>query len=166
MSLDKNDKELLEQIGRKINSSPMLNGGFDKLVISVEHIREKQQESSEKLDKITQALYDPDEGLFSRMKTLEHKTENNNSEISEHISGDQKILKKIDEDILALSAGNKESQKLTETAQRLKRIAGEDLEELSGVISFRKNVSKIYWSVISLVVISVLKLLYELAKVH
>jgi hypothetical protein len=48
-----------------------MNGGFDKLLIEVEHIKEAQGDILEGVRGVKKNLYEPDSGLFSRVKELE-----------------------------------------------------------------------------------------------
>ena len=59
----------------KITSAKSLNGGFDKLAGDVEHIKEAQREVLDAVRGVKQTLYEPDSGLFSRVKELETESE-------------------------------------------------------------------------------------------
>lgn len=170
MPLDKNEKELLEQINQKLISSKALNGGFDKLVVTVENIKEKQQETSEKLDTITNALYEPRDGLFARVQSIEYSTKTLTDDLSVRRSEIKNLAVKNEKEHEALIDFNKkEHEVLSENSnlsRKLKRIAGSELEELVTVINFKKNVTKIYWSMIGLIVVSMAKLLWELITKH
>jgi len=52
-----------------------MNGGFDKLMIEVEHIKEAQADILDGVRGVKQNLYEPDSGLFSRVKELETESE-------------------------------------------------------------------------------------------
>jgi len=64
----------IESMEHKISSAKSLNGGFDKLANDVEHIKQTQSDILEGVRGVKQNLYEPDSGLFSRVKELE--TEN------------------------------------------------------------------------------------------
>ena len=59
----------------KISSAKSLNGGFDKLASDVEHIKETQLTILEGVRGVKQNLYEPDSGLFSRVKELETESQ-------------------------------------------------------------------------------------------
>ncbi len=59
----------------KITSAKSLNGGFDKLAGDVEHIKEAQREVLDAVRGVKQTLYEPDSGLFSRVKELETESD-------------------------------------------------------------------------------------------
>lgn len=61
----------IENMENKISSAKSLNGGFDKLASDVEHIKETQLTILEGVRGVKQNLYEPDSGLFSRVKELE-----------------------------------------------------------------------------------------------
>ena len=65
----------VENMEHKITSAKSLNGGFDKLAGDVEHIKEAQKEVLEAVRGVKQTLYEPDSGLFSRVKELETESE-------------------------------------------------------------------------------------------
>jgi len=67
-------KKLLYKVDKmecKIAGAASLNGGFDKLLIEIEHIKETQNEVLQGMRGIKKSIYEPDSGLFSRVKQLE-----------------------------------------------------------------------------------------------
>ena len=73
----------IENMEQKITSAKSLNGGFDKLAIDVEHIKEAQREVLEAVRGVKQTLYEPDSGLFSRVKELESDSKIRNAYVQE-----------------------------------------------------------------------------------
>tara|TARA_B100000029_G_scaffold282498_1_gene276404 strand:- start:392 stop:850 length:459 start_codon:yes stop_codon:yes gene_type:complete len=65
----------VENMEHKITSAKSLNGGFDKLAGDVEHIKESQREVLEAIRGVKKSLYEPDSGLFSRVKELETESD-------------------------------------------------------------------------------------------
>ena len=61
----------VEKMESKISSAQSMNGGFDKLMLEVGHIKETQLTILEGIRGVKQNLYEPDSGLFSRVKELE-----------------------------------------------------------------------------------------------
>lgn len=61
----------VENMEYKIASAQSLNGGFDKLLLEVSHIKEAQADILEGIRGVKRNLYEPDSGLFSRVKELE-----------------------------------------------------------------------------------------------
>lgn len=132
---------LVESIALKINSSPALNGGFDRMLVMVEHIQEKQEETSDKVDKIHDGLYNPDSGLYARVKMVESASEMFGKN---HAS--------IATDLKKLTAADEDLAKKAETTSKLKKIAGEDLEKLESVIKVKTAWSDIWTKAIWFVV--------------
>ena len=70
-------KKLLHKVDKmecKLDGAESLNGGFDKLLSEVAHIKESQGEVLQGLRGIKKSLYEPDSGLFSRVKELESES--------------------------------------------------------------------------------------------
>ena len=44
---------------------------LDRLAIGIDAVKEKQEEMSEDVSKIKEAVYNPDEGLYARIRELE-----------------------------------------------------------------------------------------------
>jgi len=61
----------VEKMETRISNAKSMNGGFDKLLIEVEHIKEAQGDILEGVRGVKRNLYEPDSGLFSRVKELE-----------------------------------------------------------------------------------------------
>ena len=61
----------VENMEHKITSAKSLNGGFDKLMLEVRHIKEVQEDILDGIKGVKRTLYEPDSGLFSRVKQLE-----------------------------------------------------------------------------------------------
>ena len=125
------ERELLESL-KKISESKALNGGFDRLCVMVEHIQDKQDESGRKLDKVSDALYGPDTGLFSRVKTIESKLD--------ATLGDLEVKAK------EIPTVKVEVVDLKKFQTSIEKIAGTQLEELNDLVRLKKHLSKIYWT--------------------
>ena len=67
--------EKVEKVENKISNAKSMNGGFDKLMIEVEHIKETQSDILDGVRGVKQNLYEPDSGLFSRVKELETESQ-------------------------------------------------------------------------------------------
>ncbi len=77
---------LLEKVDKmecKLSSSKSLNGGFDKLMLEIEHIKETQMEVLQGIRGVKKNLYEPDSGLFSRVKELESESNRRQEYITE-----------------------------------------------------------------------------------
>ena len=65
----------VESMEQRIAAAKSLNGGFDKLMLEVEHIKESQVDILEGVRGVKKNLYEPDSGLFSRVKELEMESD-------------------------------------------------------------------------------------------
>ena len=54
-------KDLIVELARKL----------DRLCVTMESVRDKQDEMIENVSKIKEAVYNPDEGLYARIRSLE-----------------------------------------------------------------------------------------------
>lgn len=66
---------VLDDIQKKLSNSSALNGGFDTLLYKIDKIEQSQGQLVAKVDKIHDAIYDPQDGIFSKLS--EYKLENN-----------------------------------------------------------------------------------------
>lgn len=133
---DKNLQLLLENIAAKLNSSAVLNGGFDRMMISIEHIEEKQKETNDKVNKIHDGLYDPEQGLYARVKAIE-------TNYTSHLKKDEEMQAKLLAELNEVEQREEEiATKIdSETTEKLKKIAGDDLGNLAELIE-----TKSWWS--------------------
>lgn len=144
------ERELLEILVKKVSDSSALNGGFEKLCVMIEHVQAEQEKSGVKLDKVSEALYDPNTGLFSRVRAIESKLDTNIKDLD----------KKCDE----LPAVKEEVQDLKKFQAAIESIAGKQLEELTALVNLRKRLANIYWALALTIVAFVGNLLFQLAK--
>ena len=73
----------VEKIESKISNAKSMNGGFDKLLLEVQHIKEAQVDILEGVRGVKRNLYEPDSGLFSRVKELEIESSRRQEYITE-----------------------------------------------------------------------------------
>lgn len=134
MSQDVLEKLLrkVENMECKISSAKSLNGGFDKLMSEVEHIKETQAVILDGVRGVKKNLYEPDSGLFSRVRELETES----ARRMEYIVETKPIVEEHKELIL------------------WKRQAEKDLEELedarlqiSELKNWKEGISKVIWLV-------------------
>lgn len=135
-------QEMVEVIAKKINGSPVLNGGFDRLMVTVDHIRERQLEANSKLGKIYEDLYEPDDGLYARVKMVENITADFSKKFQEHTTTDEKLQTVLNDSLAKLDGDL--AHKL-DTTKRLQKIAGEDLDKLESILKV-KNMWLNIWS--------------------
>lgn len=69
--IENNYRQILE-MQDKILSAPSMNGGFTTLMYKIENIEESQTKLVQKVDQIHDVLYEPDKGLYARVKKIEN----------------------------------------------------------------------------------------------
>lgn len=136
LSSDRSSKKVtaIDEINKKLNSSAALNGGFDTLLFKIDKIEQSQGQLVSKVDKIHEAIYDPQEGIFSKLS--EYKLEN---------SGE---LNKVTQDIIELQSWKEHRTKedyndLNSVKSSKKKV--DDLEKSVDVLVRNKNTA---WAVI------------------
>jgi len=67
--------EKLERVEQKVINSAAMNGGFDNLANDVGHIKDTQKEVLDAVKGVKKSLYEPDSGLFSRVRELETESD-------------------------------------------------------------------------------------------
>ena len=48
-----------------------LNGKLERMMDSIESVKDRQEEMADNLSKIKEAVYNPDQGLYARVRELE-----------------------------------------------------------------------------------------------
>jgi hypothetical protein len=72
-SSKKSPDTVIDAIHKKVVNSAALNGGFDTLLYKIDKIEQSQGQLVSKVDKIHDAIYDPNDGMFAKL--AEHKLE-------------------------------------------------------------------------------------------
>jgi len=140
-------KDSLNLIVNKISGARVLNGGFDKLEREVAHIKqnqeklffesEAQKKSSERVEEKLDKIFDPENGIYGKFIKTENMLESLNAKVNSLVNTDGKIETQLDA-VERKTADN--SKRLYE----LKKIAGEDNEELKKSITLSNG---IWWLV-------------------
>lgn len=76
---------VLTDIHKKITSSAALNGGFDTLLYKIDKIEQSQGQLVTKVDKIHDAIYDPNDGIFSRLAEYKLESAAKMSEMTQEV---------------------------------------------------------------------------------
>jgi hypothetical protein len=70
-AIESNRQQILE-MQKRILSAPAMNGGFSNLMYKIEKIEQSQSQMVVKVDEIREVLYNPDNGLYARIKNVEN----------------------------------------------------------------------------------------------
>lgn len=153
--------EMFERVVKKIENSPALNGGFDKLVISVEHIKEKQEEICDKIDDVDSRLYEPDKGFFARVIQIEHNTQVIKDNILSHLIQDEEFQKEIKKTVTETIPDSSKH-----IIKKLESIGGRDLVELQAIIDFRKSFKRFFWLIMTGIGTTIGTIAFDILKHH
>jgi chromosome segregation ATPase len=120
----------LTQIESLLNSSHVLNGGFEKLVQDVQHTNDQLGEVKESLEAMNSTINDPESGVRSRVRDLEAESQRRWEFVQEAKS-------KID-DFEELQVWKKEVE------DKVRQIDLHNLE-LDRLKIWQSNLSKLQW---------------------
>lgn len=81
-----NSKQTLTEIQKKLSSSAALNGGFDTLLFKIDKIEQSQGNLVTKVDKIHEAIYDPQDGIFSKLSEYRLNNTNEVNEVKQKVT--------------------------------------------------------------------------------
>lgn len=81
-----NHKQTLSEIQKKLASSSALNGGFETLLFKIDKIEQSQGNLVTKVDKIHEAIYDPQDGIFSKLSEYRLNNTNEVNEVKQKIT--------------------------------------------------------------------------------
>jgi hypothetical protein len=81
-----NQKQTLSEIQSKLASSSALNGGFDTLLFKIDKIEQSQGNLVAKVDKIHEAIYDPQDGIFSKISDYRLNNTNEVNDVRQKIT--------------------------------------------------------------------------------
>src|SRR5574337_318775 len=145
----------LRRVREVLDKAAVLNGGFDKVMLKLDHITEKQEETADKVNKIHDTLYEPDKGFFARVKSIEMTTEAIKNKVNEHEEKGEALVKKVEQDETKLTTHE-------QTTEKLKKLAGEDLQDLASVMKLRKTFDKLFWLVVTGVGTMIGKIIWDI----
>lgn len=153
---NKNLEEILKDIEKKLECSA-LTGGFDRLMSKVEAIEESQSNIEKKVDNLHNSIYDPDKGLYARIKEVEHEKEMQISELNKKF-GEIRVAEEFEEK-------NKIEKEVSDKASRelLKKTA----DQLEDLIKWKDLVTSfVKWALGSSIFGAFGKMLYNVVFSH
>ena len=154
--------DVLTQLQNKVLNSAALNGGFDTLLLKIDQIEEKQEEIGSKVDQVHEAIYKPDDGLFARVKDVEHakKSVENVENIGKTVNQLQQLVE------LQQKTAEKESVAVVEREKLLK----EHNDQLASLMRFQSRILAIAkWMMVTVagsLITIIAKLTYDFISGH
>jgi len=115
---EKDSLVLLQDIQKKINESVSLNGRVDTLIFKVEKIEEEQGKISKTVGSIHNAIYDPDNGLFSRISSVKASQAEEKAELEKQFLELNSTVSQTEKSLVQNRTDDKEIQKKVENQQK------------------------------------------------
>lgn len=154
--------EMLVSMNERINSAPALNGGFDKMLATVEVLVVSQEEMKDKVNNIHTAIYDPENGLFTRVKEIEHVKDK--TQHVDKMKFDIEVIQRRDDDTKV------EMQTLSKETLSTQKKMDEVEHEVKELVKFTSKVqSALKWFVFTAggaLLTLIGKLLYDVLSGH
>jgi len=147
--------DLLNCLSQKVMSSKVLNGGFDTMIEKVEKIEAK-------VDSIHEAVYHPDDGLFARVKDIEH------------VKANAASIEKLNNDVTELQAWHESEERHVEKEAKMledhNKMVKDHADQLKDLVAFKARVAAAAkWLAVSLgtgLLAGIGKLLYDFIHGH
>ncbi len=138
---------LVSEIHNKLDGV-VFNGGFEALVQNVQNIEKTQREMLEKMEDVHQVIYEPDDGLFARVKKVEtiHREE----------------LEPLKRDITRLVEWKQELQSKDGTLAQVSN----DHVEMKTLLDWKKRIIALALGATGSVFLLMVKAFYELIRDH
>jgi hypothetical protein len=124
----------LMSIENLLSSASALNGGFDKLMIEIAHIKSGQEELQAAIKKISEAMYDPSIGVLAKVREAEIR-------LIDHEKFEEQLLPVIDrhkEISLWIVARDKDLEKWTDKRTDI-------IIEMDRLTQWKNNVTRLLW---------------------
>lgn len=131
----------LDEIQKKLANSAALNGGFDTLLFKIDKIEQSQGQLVNKVDKIHEAIYDPTDGIFSRLSEYKLESTNKINEVSQNLAEIQ-VWKEVKD-----KEGEKDDQKNNKNDLKLETLE----KSVDSLVRNKNNV----WSVMKWFLVAV-----------
>lgn len=172
---DKDIRELMSSIKTSIEKAPALNDGFDRLVNKIGEIQIQQKEMqaqqnrlektidevAEQVDHISDSIYEPDKGLYARIKIIDYKVHGQNEALNDFSEDIGKSYRSIKENSEKVDKIEDRVDTLEKENSVLLGITGKDHEDLRTTIKHGKSFTKIAWAFVLAIVGMAGKFAYE-----
>lgn len=110
---------IVTSIQKKLDESANLSSELDKLNMSIESLETGQNKIIASIQKISDAIYDPDSGLYSRIKDIENSTQNLANEIKINYASDTTDVSNCNKQIEKLTLAVAPVQNLVQWKNRV-----------------------------------------------
>lgn len=157
---------LLTDIQKKLDHT-VFNGGFETLLKNVESIEASQKELVNQFRELNEVIYEPDTGLFSRIKKAETLYADEIKELQRSVKDITDWKKELDEPDGVIES-YKEVAQIKKWKTELTAPGGivETYKEVGDIKEWKKNVMKIIWGFGSAAGLMLLKTIYDFLIQH
>lgn len=153
----------LSHIQDKLKSAHVLNGGFDLLMERVTGIEESQNKILTEVENVKKTIYDPDNGIYSRIKEGDENTiqrfyglDKTINEIKIHHEVDEKASAELEEDVkLALENMKKDLEKVETLKPKVDEID-----------KWKTNMNKVLFAIALPILTTFGKVIYDFFALH
>lgn len=157
---------LLTDIQKKLDHT-VFNGGFETLLKNVESIEASQKELVNQFRELNEVIYEPDTGLFSRIKKAETLYADEIKELQRTVKDLTDWKKELDEPDGVVES-YKEVARIKKWKSELDAPGGvvETYKEVGDIKEWKKNVMRIIWGFGSAAGLMLLKTVYDFLIQH
>lgn len=142
----------LGHIQEKLKSAHVLNGGFDRLMEKVDSIEGTQEKILGELNTVKATIYDPDTGIYSRIKAVDDRGDERGHAFDKSISEIKVAQDKI-------------SETTKEHADEVEKV--KDLEKkVEELTKWKATANKIIWAIVVPIVTTFGKIIYDFLAAH
>ncbi len=142
----------LGHIQDKLKSAHVLNGGFDRLMEKVESIEGTQEKILGELNTVKATIYDPDTGIYSRIKAVDDRSDERTHALDKAISDLKTEQGKTAE---ATKKHDVEVDKVKELEKKVEEFT-----------KWKANVTKIIWAIVVPIATTFGKIIYDFLASH
>lgn len=142
-------EDLLKSINDTVSSARVLNQGFDEIREDLSDLKESQIRSEmeiksmrsneaifrQKISDISELLYHPQDGIYKK--------------INDNSLNDKIFEEKLDNAIQKIENIEEKIAPFEKTDKELKRITGNNLDELGSIVKTKETINKIFWIILT-----------------
>lgn len=147
----------LMNVQEKLNN-PVFNGGFETLTLKLEGIEKVQQQTLEQVSVLNKTIFDPDDGLYSRIKTV-------NQDVSELTLWKKSVDEKSKENNQNVIDVKSMIEWKKSVDEKVKKY-DENLIEVTKIKDWKGNIQKFFVWILPAIGLLLLKQMFEFIIQH
>lgn len=143
---------VLGSIQEKLKSAHVMNGGFDRLMEKIDTIETTQEKILGEMNGVKATIYDPDTGIYSRIKAVDDRSDERIHSLDKSISELKSDQKKSDETL----------QKQALEVDKVKELE-KKVDELT---KWKANATKMIYAIVVPIATTFGKIIYDFISQH